>query len=340
MRSTTTRSIDDWLASFPAEDGFAHVSAPRRYAHDEAKYDAQYASDPANLVVGRGLITLLGRTGADFSGPALEIGCGTGLVSLGLAAEDAYPLALLTDPSPEFLRITRDKVRAHGFDEGRVRWGVLTAEEIDRLPAGMFSLIVLRSTLHHVANVERFLRDASRALAPGGVLTFQEPCQEGYVLMGALAQFLPLCAERAGRALTPEQQGHVTRFVNSMKFYSRRDVDKSRAEDKHLFRVDELMRWGASCGLGVEFLPNMAYEYYSFPEVNRPGPDAFTPFFRGYARYCMSWDEGLMRLFDELLTPYCAYIEDIKGPGGPPYLHGVFLCRKAALPVGSGSAPS
>lgn len=329
-------TVESWLASLPTENGITHISGARRYAHDEAKYDEQYASDPANLTVGRGVATVLRESHADFSGPALEIGCGTGLASLGLAAEGAFPLLVLTDPSPAFLEITRTKVRRHGIDESKVRYAVLAAEEIDRVPPESFSMIVLRSTLHHVLDVERFLRDASRALRPGGVLTFQEPCQEGYVLMGALAQFLPLAAERAGATLTDAQRAHVDRFAASMKYYSRRDVDKTKAEDKHLFRVDELMRWGSACGLEVEFRPNVAYETFSAPPAERPAPDAFTPFFRGYARYCMSWDEGLMRLFDEHLVPFCRYVEEIKGPGGPPYLHGVFLCRKRARSIPPG----
>jgi SAM-dependent methyltransferase len=217
-------------------------------------------------------------------------------------------------------------VRKHGLDESGVRWAVLMAEEIDRLPAGAFGLIMLRSTLHHVLDVPRFIEHAARALKPGGAMVFQEPCQEGCVLMGALAQFIPPLAKAAGRALTAEQAKHVERFVATMKYYSRRDLDKTKAEDKVLFRVDEIMSWGARHGLSVDFRANMAFEYYALPE--RPAPDAFMPFFRNYAKYCMSWDEGLMRLFDDLLVPYCKYVEDIKGPGGPPYLHGVFLCRK------------
>src|SRR5688572_13701216 len=280
------------------------------------------------MTVGRGVVAMLREAGADFSAPAVEIGCGTGLVSLGLIAEAAYPLTLITDPSPAFLRITRKKVRKHGLDESRARYAVLMGEEIDRLPPEAFSLVVLRSTLHHVLDVDRFIRDSARSLRPGGVLTFQEPCMEGYVLMGAMAQFMPHAVERSGKKLTEPQASQVQQFVNTMKFYARRDLDKSKAEDKHLFRVDELMTVGAACGLAVEFRPNTTFDAYASPAGQRPGPDAFTPFFRGYLKYCMSWDEGLVKLFDEHFAPYCRFIEDMKGRGGTPYLHGVFVCRK------------
>jgi hypothetical protein len=42
----------------------------------------------------------------------------------------------------------------------------------------------------------------------------------------------------------------------------------------------------------------------------------------------MSWDESLMRLFDQHLLPYCRYVEEASSGGSGPYLHGVFVCRK------------
>jgi ubiquinone/menaquinone biosynthesis C-methylase UbiE len=329
---TDAAGFASWLASLPREEeGFSCISTPRRYAHAESGYDEHYQSDPANMLVGRGLVSLLREHKAPTDGPALEIGCGTGLVSLGLAAENAYPLTLISDPSPEFLKITRSKIRAHEIAEDRLAYALLVGEELDRLPAAAFSLIVLRSTLHHVLDVQAFIASAARALRPGGILTFQEPCMEGYILMGAMAQFLPALArgvDGGARPLSAEQERKVDEFVRSMEYYSRRDVDKTLAEDKHLFRVDELMKMGEASDLSVEFLPNTAYEAFCAPPDQRRGADAFTPFFRGYAKYCMGWDDALMARFDEHLGPYCQYVENTAAGGSGPYMHGVFVCRR------------
>jgi ubiquinone/menaquinone biosynthesis C-methylase UbiE len=315
-----------WLEALPRQDGFVCISEARRFAHDEEKYDAQYASDPGNMQVGAGLVELLKQFGADLSGPALEIGCGTGLLSLGFAAKSPYPLTILTDPSPAFLRITQRKVRGAGFSEDRLCYAVLMGEELDRLPAASLSLIVLRSTLHHVLDVDAFIASAARALKPGGVLTFEEPCLEGYVLMGAMAQFLPAVAKGAGTPLTEAQLGHVDLFVRSMAFYARRDLDKSKAEDKHLFRVDELMRSGATCGVEFDFKSNRTYESF----LGEPGADPvfFERFFRSYVKYCMSWPDDLMAVFDRNMPDFCKFVAESSRGGSGPYLHGVFVGRK------------
>lgn len=315
-----------WLESLPKQDGFTCISDARRFAHDEEKYDAQYASDPGNMQVGAGLVELLRRCEADLSGPALEIGCGTGLLSLGFAAKSPYPLTILTDPSPAFLRITQKKVRGAGLSEEQLCYAVLMGEEIDRLPASSLSLIVLRSTLHHVLDVDAFIANAARALRPGGVLTFEEPCLEGYVLMGAMAQFLPILAKAAGKPLSEDHLRHVDLFVRSMAFYARRDLDKSAAEDKHLFRVDELMRSGAACGLDFEFKANRTYE--SFLTDHAQDPAFFERFMRSYVKYCMSWPDDLMAVFDAHMPAYCGYLADASRGGSGPYLHGVWIGRK------------
>src|ERR1017187_6470395 len=101
---STLSDLSGWLSSLPKAEFFSLISAPRSFAHEESLYDAQYQCDPANLQVGRGLLALLKECGADFSCPAVEIGCGTGLLTLGLAADSPYPHFLITDPNQDPLQ--------------------------------------------------------------------------------------------------------------------------------------------------------------------------------------------------------------------------------------------
>ncbi len=329
LTAQTASVIPAWLAGLPKEAGFVCISDARRFAHDEAKYDEQYASDPGNMRVGLGLLALLRQCEADTDAPALEIGCGTGLLSLGLAAESPYPLTILTDPSPAFLKITSDKTAKAGVSPDRLCLAVLKGEEVGRLPPSGLSLIVLRSTLHHILDVDAFIENAARALKPGGILSFEEPCLEGYLLMGAMVQFLPVAARAAGKPLTPDQEQTVDLFVRSMSFYSRRDVDKTAAEDKHLFRVDEIMKAGERCGLSVQFKANRTYEsFIDAPAGQGARGFSYLSFMRGYLKYCMSWDDALMAAFEELMPRHCNVVDEASMGSAGPYLHGVFVCRK------------
>jgi SAM-dependent methyltransferase len=325
---TVTAMLPPWLAALPTVDGMIAISDARRYAHEEAAYDAQYQNDAANLQVGRGLMKLVADAHGDVSAPALEVGCGTGLLSMGLLAESTYPLTILTDPSTVFLEITRAKAQSSGLSMDRACLAILRAEDIDRLPSRSLSLIALRSTLHHVLDPDAFITHAGRALVPGGILAFQEPCMEGFILMGAMMQFLPTLADAAGVRVTDAQRAKLDLFPAAMTFYARRDVDKSAAEDKHLFRVDEVQRCGFRAGLDVRFHPNTSFDAAAADRP--PGQRPFLKFMRDYAKYCMSWDDSLMALFDRFMPPYCTMVQTASGGGSGPYFDGVFIARKVS----------
>jgi SAM-dependent methyltransferase len=204
---------------------------------------------------------------------------------------------------------------------------VLTAEDVSRLPEAAFAAIMLRSTLHHVLDVARFLADCSRILAPGGVLLFEEPCVEGYVLMGVIAQFLPSVLRSKGIALSAKHLADIRLFADSMLFYARRDLDKSLAEDKHLFRPEEIGRICRGCNMQMEFFPNRRFD--DIGDRDRPLPENyFERFFVDYVRFAMSWDAELVGLVEEHAREYLQYFAPLAKNGGLPYTYSTFLCQK------------
>ena len=277
---------------------------------------------------GVGLMNALKARGADFSLPALEMGCGTGKLSLGLVKENCFPSVLLSDPSVAFLNIVRSKLKNAGLDAAPVHLLVLTSEEINRLPSRSLSLIVLRSTLHHILDVNAFIHDAGRLLTPNGFLMFEEPCMEGYVLMGALAQFIPLVLKDAGIRASDYHESQIATFVDAMRFYARRDIDKRNAEDKHLFRPDELTTIGKAAGFSVEFIPNTGFEACDESGAFLNEYFSFHRFFIEYLKYCMGFDAELIDLFERHFEPYNRFIEEISAKSNAPYCYSVFLCRK------------
>ena len=130
--------VDNWLAGLDQPDGIHLVSPPRPFAHDEAAFDAGLRLDQSIECIGNGLITQLRREGYDFSLPALEIGCGGGTLSIGLAKYGDFSRLILSDPSPAFLAILRRRLTNYEIDSTRLRYAMLAAEDIDRLPAQAF----------------------------------------------------------------------------------------------------------------------------------------------------------------------------------------------------------
>ncbi|MEO5669328.1 MAG: hypothetical protein ABIR26_01440, partial [Ramlibacter sp.] len=159
---------------------------------------------------------------------------------------------------------------------------------------------------------------AAVALKPGGILAFMEPCAEAFILMGAIAQFLPKLT-----TLSHAELERVDNFVGTMSFYSRQDLDKSSVEDKHSFRVDEIAEVSGENGLSMRFTGNA-----EFGSV-RNNPQSFTMLFRNYLKFCCAWKEDEMLMhFDTHLKPYCAFVDTASLGGRGPSQYGTFFCQK------------
>src|SRR5438105_5148394 len=103
----------------------------------------------------------------------LELGCGTGNLSRGLAVR--YPEAALTfvDAAPEMLALTRARLAPR---EARF---VLGRFEDLALEPGSFDLVTSCISLHHVRDQRSLLRALHGALAPGGSLRFADQLRGG-----------------------------------------------------------------------------------------------------------------------------------------------------------------
>ena len=292
VANTAETSLESFLKTRTVVEGAYEISLARGFRHDETDYDRQYGVDKLDLELLREeaghLLDICRRNGFQPGMSVLEIGAGTGRISIGLAMQEDVGHLLVTDPSPAFCRIVQQKMEGLQARAGRVDFGVLAAEDMGALPAGSVSIILLRSVLHHITDVDGFLRDCARALAPGGMLVCEEPYYEGYVMMGFLGQFIEDALAGSGYLCTAEERERIGYFVATMQFYARRDVDKSKDEDKHLFRPDELMESGRGMGLELTHYPNRRIT--DSEEAYRHSLGGyFQRFFADYVRYCMNW---------------------------------------------------
>lgn len=109
----------------------------------------------------------------------LDLGAGTGLLSLLLAAAVPGIRVTLVDAAPAMLAVAADHLRARGVPHRAVH-----ADLADPLPDGRYDAVVSALAIHHLddAGKRDLYRRSARALAPGGVLVNAEqvagPTQE------------------------------------------------------------------------------------------------------------------------------------------------------------------
>lgn len=113
-----------------------------------------------------------------------------------------------------------------------------------------------------------------------------------------------------------------------MQFYCRRDIDKSLAEDKHLFRPDELMVSGRALGLELSHYPNRRLTHS--PETSDAARIGyFGRFFPDYVRYCMDWDAALSDKVARAMSNYFAFFEPLESSENTtPRCFGIFVFTK------------
>lgn len=322
-------AVDRWLDSLDQTDGIHLVSEPRPFGLDEATFDAGLRLDERAEGVGGGLIALLRQESCDFTLPALEIGCGSGTVSIGLARHGSFPRLVFSDPSPAFLAILRRRLADRGVDSTAVRYALMAAEEIDRLPAEGFGVIALRSTVHHILDVESFLKGAAAALRPGGILAFEEPCREALMLMAALCRLLPAAAAAEGITPSAKQLEQNDVFCRAIEFYARRDVDKTLAEDKHLFGIGEMIEMGRRAGFEVQAFPNCSFDFWNQPEEGRRhADDFFSRSFRGYLEHVIGFGPEFGELWEQTLGKTSAFVDRCALGGTAPHHFATFICHK------------
>ena len=138
--------------------------------HDHGHFDAAamtWDDDPAKIERARSTADLLRRT-LPLRGTerVLEIGGGTGQLSLALAADVAH--VLIADASSGMVDVARANIETAGLADR------LTAQRLDLvtdpLPEGRFDGAWAQLALHHVREVDRLHATVKDLLVPGGWL--------------------------------------------------------------------------------------------------------------------------------------------------------------------------
>ena len=119
---------------------------------------------------GRPYADLLARVDAPAPGLVVDLGCGPGELTLGLAQRWPSARIIGVDSSPEML----EKARALD-SRRRVEWVEAAAEEWEATADGPIDLLVTNATLQWVPSHLRLIPGWLEALAPGGTFAMQVP---------------------------------------------------------------------------------------------------------------------------------------------------------------------
>lgn len=146
----------------------------RRQADDSHFWDRvarKYARDPIKDMAGYTRTLESTRQRLRASDTVLELGCGTGSTALALAPDVARLVG--TDVSGEMIAIAREKADAQGCRNVEF----VVAAAASSLDAGTaFDAVLAFNLLHLVVDRPAVLRQALRALKPGGLFISNTPC--------------------------------------------------------------------------------------------------------------------------------------------------------------------
>jgi trans-aconitate 2-methyltransferase len=153
-----------------------HVVTEPTTASSGSARPGDAAWDPRQYAVfaghrGRPFADLLARVDADDPRLVVDLGCGSGELTLGLAQRWPNARVVGVDSSPDML------ARARELDgDGRVEWVEAAAEDWDPTESGgSVDVLVTNATLQWVPSHLRLIPSWVAALAPGGTFAMQVP---------------------------------------------------------------------------------------------------------------------------------------------------------------------
>jgi 2-polyprenyl-3-methyl-5-hydroxy-6-metoxy-1,4-benzoquinol methylase len=159
---------------------------------DDIDYDQFYAIDENHAAMTYDDIrTAAGALWPASFGEALEIGCGTGGFSMAVAAKVPVARFLLTDVSRKMLALCRRRLEQLPAVSARsIDYATYSGREPCFRP-NAFDTCFGTAVVHHVLDVQTFLRQVHDLLKPGGVAFFMEPnLQFHQALTGTLARLV------------------------------------------------------------------------------------------------------------------------------------------------------
>jgi SAM-dependent methyltransferase len=141
-------------------------------------------------------------------GRVLDLGVGTGVVSLALAERGFFVTGV--DHSPAMLAVARTKALERGLDN-RIELQLGDVRALG-FPDASFDGVTCQGLLHHLGDFENCLMEAARVLRPGGFLYISEPTVDATVLRRGFSRVALVVRALARR---PLKQGYLSEGIDT-----------------------------------------------------------------------------------------------------------------------------
>ncbi len=177
----------------------------------------------------------------------LELGCGTGNLTLRLL--ERYPAARIVtvDASPELLELTRQRA---GQDAERLESRCERFEEFQSAE-GSHDLVVSSISLHHVVDKGPVYQGLARALAPGGHFLFSDELKGANARLHGINWEVWLAFCRRDGGCTPEELRGLVEHAEAHDHFTSLTEHLRLLEDAGFVDLDCLWRnwiWGIVTG--------------------------------------------------------------------------------------------
>ena len=232
------------------------LDSTNRTKLEEADYDTNAGYNDTTIDrIGQQWLTVFEDAGIH---PAdkhiLEIGAGTGALTVALLRSTKAKRILATDLSESFLRKTLERAK------GDPRLSAVVCD-CNQMPVqnDRFDVIVGRSILHHLLDYEAVLKQCARVLKDGGKAVFFEPVLEGKLVVAMYGAMIVDLATRDKDADFSVQELNkiesVVRHITKTSWYPQDKESLAKLEDKYIFTLNGMRESGTSAGFSsVEFL--------------------------------------------------------------------------------------
>ena len=289
-----TPKLGDWLRKLPSERGIYVLSKDSPYGHAEDDYDSQYGHSE-ETAIDKTIGTFVLNAAGFIPQTVLEVACGTGLLTASLLYDGRIKRLVASDASGRFLEITKSKVAALPAHD-RLDLVRLADTDFGAIPAGVFDAIMMRSALHHFVDFKGVAATLVSKLRPGGGLFMLEPRADFHIASSLVLKCAKANAAQRGVPWTDAHDHHANAFIDAAEFYLNRTRDKTFAEDKYVFQLDELLEIAELTGTRLKCLGG---EYDS----------TFSANFRDFMHYCMSFQPKVLGDIMSAATEELAFMD-------------------------------